>query len=164
MAQAEERATGVLAGAVNLFRDLKGAGLDRQLNVPIAVMIPIIAAMLADGWTAPEELQEIHAICGSSPIFHRNSRAENEHLIARATRILEDEGLESALRRVVSVLSPALRETAFVHAVRVIFSDGHVGRLETQVIDQMIDRLQIDRERARMLIEAVSIMQHPETA
>jgi uncharacterized tellurite resistance protein B-like protein len=149
---------------MNLFRGLKGAGAAREMDIAVAVMVPIVAAMLADGMTAPEELAEIHYICTTSPIYERNAQAENDHIIARATRIIEDEGLAGALQRAADILSPALRETAFVHAVRVIFSDHYVGRLEQQVIEQMTGWLKIDRDRARTMVEVVSIMQHPETA
>lgn len=149
----------LLSGA--LFRGLRGKGTDEALDGPAAVMIPLVAAMLADGRVAPDEVNEIHSICAASPIFERNSRFENEYLIEHATRVIEDLGAEQACRRAHAALSPNLRETAFVHAVRVIFSDGHVGGLERQVIDQMTGWLEIDPQRARMMVEVVSIMRHP---
>lgn len=164
MSPNEEGTQGVVERVTGLFRGLKGAGATQELDIATAVMVPIVAAMLADGLTTLEELQEIKYICSTSPIFDRNSSTENEHIIARATRIIEDGGLAGALTRVANALSPALRETAFVHAVRVIFSDHYVGRLEQEIIEQMTGWLRIDRERARNMVEVVSIMQHPETA
>lgn len=148
----------------NLFVGLLGKAADSSLDTPTAVMIPIVGAMLADGHVEEEELFEIEAICAFSPIFDRNSIFENELLIVRATRLIEDHGLEEMCRRAAAMLSSGLRETAFVHAVKVIFSDGHVGTLERQIIDDMMGWLEIDPERARLMIEVVSIMQHPATA
>jgi uncharacterized tellurite resistance protein B-like protein len=146
-----------------LFAGLLGRGIDDHVDISTAVMIPLVAAMLADGRVDDREIEQIHSICASSPIFERNSAAEIEHLILRATHILENEGLARAFGKTAQVLSVHLRETAFVHAVRVIFSDGYVGELEEQAVEQMIELLSIDRERARMMAEVVSIMQHPAT-
>jgi uncharacterized tellurite resistance protein B-like protein len=151
-------------GWLNLFSGLRGKGVEADLDLSTSVLIPMVAAMLADGRVEEEELQEIHLVCETSPIFQRNSLPQNDLLIARATKIIEDIGIGAACERARQSLSPALRETAYVHAMRVIFSDGHVGQLEREVADNMIEWLEIDRDRARMMVEVVSIMQHPSTA
>jgi tellurite resistance protein len=153
-----------LLNFANLFDGLKGRGADGEIDVPTAIMIPLVAAMLADGWVEDEELLEIQSICASSPIFSRNSRSENEHLVALATRMIQDDGFEKSIARSVRVLTPALRETAFVHAIRVIFSDGYVSKSERETVENMIEWLQIDHGRARVMVEIVSVMQHPNTA
>jgi len=150
--------------AKNFFNGLRGKGAGVDIDVATAVMIPLVAAMLADGYVLEEELLQIHSICTTSPIFERNSQAENEYLISYATKIIEDEGMANACALSARVLTPALRETAFVQAARVIYSDGYVARLEQEVLDQMTDWLGIDHERAHMMVEVVSIMQHPATA
>lgn len=147
-----------------LFGGLRGKGVDASLDAPAAVMIPLVAAMLADGRVDPDELAEIQAICAASPIFERNSRFENDYLVSYASKVIADVGVAEACRRSKQVLSPNLRETAFVHAVRVIFSDGHVGSLEREVIDGMTEWLEIDPQRARMMVEVVSVMCHPLSA
>ena len=144
-----------------LFGGLRGKGADETLDIPTAVMLPLVAAMLADGRVEDDELAEIHSICAASPIFERNSRFENEYLIGHAIKLIEDLGVADACKRARAMLSANLRETAFVHAVRVIFSDGHVGGLEREVIERMTEWLEIDSERARMMVEVVSIMRHP---
>ena len=149
---------------MNLFRGLKGRGADTDLDVPTAVMVPIVGAMLADGRVEEEELFQIDAICAFSPIFDRNSSFENELLIMRVTRLIEDYGLQQVCDNAARVLSPALRETAFVYAVKVVFSDGHVGRLERDIIEQMTRWLQVDPDRARTMIDVISVMQHPASA
>jgi tellurite resistance protein len=150
--------------AMKLFGGLKGKGADGEIDLQTAVMIPLVVAMLADGRVEDDELMEIHSICASSPVFDRNTKSENESLIAQVTRLVQDDGLEKSCARAKQVLSPALRETAFVHAVRVIFSDGYVGRLEQEVAEQMTAWLEIDPTRARTMIEVVSVMQHPPSA
>ena len=146
------------------FAGNAGAGSGSEVDVQTALMIPLVAAMLADGRVEEDELLEIYAICGASPVFDRNTKAETEALISHVTRLVQDEGLEKACGMARETLSPNLRETAFVHAMRVIFSDGYVGKLEEQVTDQMTSWLQIDPARAKMMIAVVSVMQHPATA
>jgi len=149
---------------MNLFAGLRGRGTDTTLDVHTAVLVPAVAAMLADGRVEEEELFQLRSICVLSPIYERNSSLENELLIVRITRLIEDQDLQSVCERAATVLSPALRETAFSYAVKVIFSDGHVGRLEREAVGDMMSWLRIDPDRARMIIDVVSVMNHPATA
>lgn len=149
---------------MNLFAGLRGKGLGGKIDVQTAVMVPIVAAMIADGRVKDEEMRQIRSVCEFSPIFERNSTAQNEFLIAYASQIIDDKGLEPACKWAGGFLSPALRETAFVHAVRVIFGDGYVGQIEREVVEQMVNWLQIDSSRARMMVEVISVMQHTESA
>lgn len=151
-------------GMKGLFAGLKGRGADPTLDVPRAVMIPIAAAMLADGRVEDEEIVQIEAICATSPLFDRNSPLENERMVLEATRRVEDRGMEAACKEAASLLTPALRETAFAYAVKVIFADGYVGELEQEAVQQLVDWLEIDAARARMFVEVVSVLQHPASA
>lgn len=146
---------------MSLFSGFTGSGGQEAFDTHTAVMAPIVAAMLADGRVEQGELRQIRSICASSPIFARNSEAENEFLVSRCVQIIEDVGLAEACSKAAAALSPALRETAFVHALRVVFSDGYVGPLEREVTEQMMDWLRIDHDRARVMTDIVSVMQHP---
>jgi len=152
-------------GAIrSLLSGLNGKNASDELSIPGAIMVPLVAAMLADGRVEPEEIAEIDAICAVSPIFERNSKFENEYLIANAAILIEKHGVEDACRRAKKVLSQDLCETAFVHAVRVIFSDGIVEDLENRIIEDMTRWLEIEPSRASMMIEVVSVMQRSITA
>ena len=145
---------------MNLFSGLVERGATIQLNTQSAVMAPVVAAMLADGRVEDGELLQIHAICQTSSIFERNSRLENERLIMKMARAIEDYGAEVFYRRSAATLNPALRETAFTYAVQVNFSDGYVGLLEQEVMQDIAAALQIDPDRARTFVEVVAVMQH----
>lgn len=147
---------------MGLFSGLagKGAGAGAALDAPTGVMIPIVAVMLADGAIDDEEVRQIRSICAWSPIYLANSMDRDTEIIMRAIRIVEDHGAEAACHKAREALSPGLRETAFVSAVRIVFSDGHVGAAEQRMIENLAQWLQIDSARARMMIETVSIMQH----
>ena len=141
-----------------LFADLFSRRADTSLDVPTALMIPIVGAMLADGIVEEEELFQIDAVCAFSPVYERNASYENELLIIRATRLIEDHGLQTMCERAAGVLSPALRETAFAYAVKVIFADGQYGELEKQVISNMRSWLGVETARAHAIIDVISVM------
>jgi len=145
---------------MGLFSGLLGRGADTTLDVGTAVMIPMVAGMLADGSIDDDEVRQIRAICIFSPIFARNSVDRDTEIIMKAIRIVEDQGAEIACGLAREFLSPALRETAFVNAVKLVFSDGHVGSKEQRTVENLDRWLSLGDGRARMLIEAVSIMQH----
>lgn len=149
---------------MGLFSGLMGKGVDGPLDAGAAVMIPMVAGMLADGSIDDDEIRQIRSICVWSPIYARNSVDRDTEIILKAIRLVEDIGPASACEKAREALSPALRETAFIFAVRMVFSDGHVGQKEEKVIENLAVWLSLDAARARMLVEAVSIMQHAATA
>lgn len=149
---------------MGLFSGLMGRGADTSLDVGTAVMIPMVAGMLADGSIDDDEVRQIRSICVWSPIYARNSMDRDTEIILKAIRLVEDLGAQSACEKARDFLSPGLRETAFISAVRLVFSDGHVGQKEQRTVENLVGWLAIAPERARMLVEAVSIMQHTEGA
>jgi len=145
---------------MDLLAKLRGRSGENVDDVPTAVITPIVAAMLADGRVDEAEVLHVETICATSPIFERNSSVQNERLILHVTRMVEDRGPESMCRKAAAVLSPALRETAFIYALRVIFSDGYVGDLEREVVSKLTDWLGIPEDRAAVMIDVASVMQN----
>ncbi|WGM39524.1 tellurite resistance TerB family protein [Caulobacter sp. NIBR1757] len=144
---------------MDLLAKLRGRGDDLN-DVPTAVMTPIVAAMLADGRVDENEVLHVEAICATSPVFERNSGLQNERLILHVTRMIEDKGAEAMCRKAAQVLSPPLRETAFMYAVRVVFSDGYIGETEQGIIENLTGWLSISEERATAMIDVATIMQN----
>lgn len=144
---------------MDLLAKLRGRGDDVN-DVPTAVMTPIVAAMLADGRVDEGEVLHVETICATSPVFERNSSLQNERLILHVTRMIEDKGAEVMCRKAATTLSPQLRETAFVYAVRVVLSDGYVGETEQAVIENLATWLSISNDRAVTMVDVATIMQH----
>ena len=144
---------------MGLFSGLRGKGTE-ALDVSTAVMVPIVAAMLADGSIDDNEVSQIRSICAWSPIYARNSVEQDTSIIVRAIRMVEDEGSDAMCSKAAALLSPALRETAFVFAVRMVFADGHVGRSEEALVERLAGWLSLDGARAQSFVETVSVMQH----
>lgn len=144
--------------SAQFFAGLLGRSAGAELDTPTALMIPIVGAMLADGVVEEDELFQIDAVCAFSPIFERNASYENELLILRATRLIEDHGVARMCERAAAVLSPALRETAFAYAVKVIFADGRYGDIEQEVLGDIRRALRIESVRAEAIIDVISVM------
>ena len=148
---------------MSLFPGLKVRPVDPGFDAPTAVMVPMVAAMLADSRIETDERVQIDATCATSPIFHRNSAVENEALIARASDLVEAEGPEKACRKAAQLLSAELRETAFAFAIRVIYADGIVDDLELQIMNDLGSWLGVAPERAELLRDAVQVLQNAMT-
>jgi len=148
---------------VGIFSGLRGTSSE-ALDVSTAVMVPIVAAILADGSVEDSEIDQVRSICAWSPIYARNTREQDTDIIVRAIRLVEGEGREAMCRKAAEALSPALRETAFAFAVRMVFADGHVGSAEEALIEQLVQWLSIDGARARSFVEVISTMQHNASA
>lgn len=144
---------------MGLFSGLLGKGAE-ALDVQTAVMVPIVAAMLADGEIEDSEIGQIRSICVWSPIYARNSPDRDTEVIRRAIRRVQQDRVEHMCRAAADLLSPALRETSFVFAVRMVFADGHVGVAEETLIERLTEWLDVDGARARGFVETVSVMQH----
>jgi uncharacterized tellurite resistance protein B-like protein len=144
---------------MGLFSGLRGKGIE-TLDLQTAVMVPIVAAMLADGTIEDDEINQIRSICSWSPIYARNTRDQGTEIILRAIKHTKGDAAESMCRQVAELLSPGLRETAFIFAVRMVFSDGHVGQSEEKLIENLVVWLELDGARARSFVETVSVMQH----
>lgn len=123
-------------------------------------MVPIVAAMLADGVIEDDEINQIRSICAWSPIYSRNTRDKDTEIILNAIKRVKADNAESTCRQAAELLSPGLRETSFVFAVRMAFADGHVGQSEEVLIEQLVQWLSLDASRARSFVETVSVMQH----
>lgn len=144
---------------MDLLSKLRGRGDDIE-DAPTALMTPIVAAMLADGRVDESEVLHVETICMTSPVFERNSNVQNERLILHVTRMIEDKGAEAMCRKAAQILSPPLRETAFMYAVRVVLSDGYIGEAEQSLLESLAVWLLIGEDRASTMIDVASIMQN----
>lgn len=148
----------------DLFVNLHGVGTSDQLDVPAAVMIPIVAMMMADSKVAPEEIKQLKTICAWSPIFDGMDEDRVAACAQAAFDLISKDGVAASCQRSRKVLSLALRETAFAFAARVLFADRQVAAAERVLSLDLAKWLEIENDRARMIVEVVSIMHHAREA
>lgn len=130
---------------------------DTRLDIPTAAMIPCVAAIFADGSADDDEIHQLRSICIHSPIYSHNSKEQDEAIIIRASRLVNDGDNETVCRLAAETLGPRLSETAFCFAVRLVFSDGHVGAKETALLENMVGWLGIDEEVAKAIFLATDV-------
>lgn len=146
----------------NLFADLKGKGIDEILDVPVAVMVPMVVMMWADQKRHEAETELIHAICSTSPIFLKPTHRQVDDWISAAEKVINDSGSseEKACRRVKETLTKPLRQTAFAFAIQILFADEKVTEEEKGEADRIADWLDIDRTLAGEVTKVISILRH----
>ncbi len=141
--------------------NLKGKGLHDKIDVPVAMMVPMVAMMMADTHRHEAEIECIHSICTSSPIFLNPSRRHIDSWIADAQQFIRDEGGdEKAIRSARSVLTGPLTQTAFAFSVKVLFADEKVKPTEKVKAEQLSNWLELDNALAGDIIKVISILRH----
>lgn len=127
-----------------------------SFNPQQAIMTIVIAAVMADGEVADEEVARIRSMCLLSPIFASNSHDQDLTLIRHAINVNGQMG-ERAISGAAEVLSPELRETAFAFACDMVLADGIVGASEEAFLNSLMGRLGISENSGRGLVWATLV-------
>jgi uncharacterized membrane protein YebE (DUF533 family) len=105
-------------------------------------MTIVVSAVMADGGVSDEEAARIRSMCARSPIFARNSSAQDDAIIDFALNVSEQLG-DSAIDQASGALKPDLRETAFAFACDMVLADGIVSNREEQFLTKLASRLNL---------------------
>jgi len=141
----------------------KGKGVNPELDVPVAVILPMVIMMRADTKSDPSEIQLIHMICQTSPIFMKPSRERVSAWIREAEKTIDDNhggNPQAACREAKSRLSAGLCETAFGFALLVSYADENIDAKERSMADNLVDWLGVEKEKAKRIHEVVDILRH----
>ena len=147
---------------INLFANLKAKGIQDKLEVPVAIMVPMVAMMWADKHKDDAETELIHSICASSPIFLKPTHRDIDDWITEADRIIHETpgGDEKACRRAKDALTKPLRQTAYAFAIKILFADEKVTAEEKAKAEHLAEWLDVDRPLAGEIIKVISILRH----
>lgn len=143
-----------------LFDGLKGKGMSERFDVPLAVMIPMVAMMWADEKKDETEGRTIYALCEASPIYANHSRSDVGKLIEQADGYRLELGDKGACTKAAEALSEPLRQTAFAFAMQVLFADGKVADTEKAETEKMAAWLGLEGSLPREILKVVSILNH----
>lgn len=127
-----------------------------NFNPQQAIMTIVIAAVMADGEVADEEVARIRSMCLLSPIFASNSHDQDLALIRHAINVNGQMGAQ-AVSGAAEVLTPELRETAFAFACDMVLADGLVGQSEEAFLNSLMSRLGISENAGRGLVWATLV-------
>ena len=69
-------------------------------------------------------------------------------------------GPERLLDKSFPAIPPELRETAFANAVDIVLADGTVEEAEREFIDDLGGKLEIDKKRAKTVVQVMVYKNH----
>lgn len=125
-------------------------------TVQQAIMTIIVAAVMADGDVAEDEVARLRSMCSLSPIFANNSSDQDTSVIRFAATVVSQMG-EQAVVEAAKVLKPELRETAFAFACDMVMADGLVGQSEEKFLTTLMNTLGIPETSGRGLVWATIV-------
>lgn len=127
-----------------------------SFNVQQAIMTVVIAAVMADGEIADEEIGRVRSMCALSPIFASNTQEQDVAVIRFAVNVTS-QMKEQATIKAAEVLTPELRETAFAFACDMILADGIVGQAEEAFLTSLMNVLGISENAGRSIVWATIV-------
>lgn len=128
---------------MGLFDRLTGGASDAPLNKQEAFAAIMLAIIAADGDISDEEVEDFGARVNRMQLFNNMSGRQFPDMINKLFRILKKSGVSELINKAVPALTPDLRETVFVVAVDMIFSDGIVENEEKAMIEKLHAQLEI---------------------
>lgn len=127
-----------------------------SFNIQQAIMTIVVAAVMADGEVADEEVMRLRSMCSLSPIFSGNSGDQDSAVIRFASNVYSQMG-EQAIAEAAKVLNSELRETAFAFACDMVLADGLVGQKEERFLTALMNNLGVSDESGRSLVWATLV-------
>lgn len=125
-----------------------------------AIMTIVAAAVKSDGEVSEPEIKRLRSMCVRSPVFASNSSSEDDEVIEFADTVTNQLG-SAAIDQAAEALSVELRETALGYAIDIVLADGLLGRDEEVFIEDLVKRLGVSEDTARVLIQATLILNRP---
>ena len=142
---------------MSLFDDvLDDSSFDpKQFGPQEAFAGVLLAASACDGHIADEEVQGLVTALLRMKMYQHVPPHKFNALMDQILGVLKRGGPEGLLDKSVPAVPPELRETVFVNACDVVLADGIVEPDEKEFIDSLLIKLEIDRERARSIVQVM---------
>lgn len=128
------------------------------LSVPAALIYTMVMTSAADGGMSDAELSAIGDMVKHMPAFTDFDQNRLVPVAAACAAVLaEENGMDLAIERVRTALSPSLRETALSLAWEVALAQSSVAPTERRLLELMEQRFEIDALMARIIETAARI-------
>ncbi len=115
-----------------------------MIDAPTALIWTMVLVSAADSDMTDVEFQTIGGIVRQLPVFKKFELDRlPEVTVACAERLVEPNGLDSALEEIVSSLPKRLHETAYALACDVAAADAHASQEELRLLELLKDMLDI---------------------
>ncbi|MEM8595151.1 MAG: tellurite resistance TerB family protein [Pseudomonadota bacterium] len=121
---------------MNLMERLRAAGRLSDRTLQRNVLTAAISTMVADGAVDRIERKLLRDMLVPSPLFAGVSEGEIEAIQLEVLDAIEARGHQAVIAEASAALSPALRETALLFAMRIAFIDGVADQGEINSLEQ----------------------------
>lgn len=120
----------------------------------------LLCASACDGHIGDEEGQSINLILGRRKLYERLTPQQFGSMMDRLVGELRRGGPEKLLEKSYPAVPPELRETVFTNAVDIVLADGTVEQEERDFIDDLRGKLEVDKKRAKAIVQVMVYKNH----
>ncbi len=113
----------------------------------------LLAASACDGHIADEEMQGLGTILMRMKMYRNVPPQMMNSMMDRIMGVLKRGGPGKLLELSVPAVPPELRETVFTNACDIVLADGIVEPDEKEFIDELLLKLEVDRDRAKTIVQ-----------
>ncbi len=115
----------------------------------------LLGASACDGHIADEEVQSLITCLRRMKMYQYVPPHKFNSMMDRLLGILKRGGTGKLLDMSVPSVPPELRETVFANACDIVLADGIVEPDEKDFIDDLLIKLEIDRDRAKDIVQVM---------
>ncbi|MEZ5946936.1 MAG: tellurite resistance TerB family protein [Hyphomonas sp.] len=139
------------------LKDLVSEFPDHQSDwtIPEAFLCLVLSAAFADGRVAPQEQEEIRALAHRSRTL--KNLDENELAHANSVVLKRRSDRPDWLSEACEALPSDMRLSVFTHCLDISLADGVLVPAEAEFLEQLIVKLNIKAEDARMVSRVISL-------
>ncbi|MGF1581323.1 MAG: tellurite resistance TerB family protein [Gemmataceae bacterium] len=142
---------------MSLFDDVLGDSSfePRSFGPQEAFAGVLLCASACDGHIADEEVQSLVTTLIRMKMYQYVPPHKFNSMMDRLLGILKRGGTEKLLEMSVPSVPPELQETVFANACDIVLADGVVEADEKDFIDDLLLKLDIDRDRAKDIVQVM---------
>jgi hypothetical protein len=141
---------------MSLFDDFVEEGLSpREYGPQEGFAGVLLCASACDGHIADEEARSLNLVLGRRRLYERLTQQQFGSMMDRLLAELKRSGPEQLLNKCYEAVPPELRETVFANAVDIVLADGIVEQEEKEFIDDLGMKFDIDKKRAKAIIQVM---------
>lgn len=120
----------------------------------------LLAASACDGHISDEEAGSLFTSLGRMKMYQNVSGNRFGSIMDRLLGVLRRGGPEKLIEMSVPAVPPELRETVFANACNIVLADGVVEDDEKTFIDNLMVKLELDRARAKTIVQVMVYKNH----
>lgn len=146
---------------MSLFDDVVGDQFQEENFGPQEGFAGVLLCSSAcDGHITGDEVQILMMKLGRMKLYQRISEQQFGNMMDRLMGVLKRGGPEKLLEKCHPAVPPELRETAFANACDIVLVDGVVEDDEKTFIDDLMIKFEMDRDRAKSIVQVMVFKNH----